>query len=172
MGLQIGFYAIEKDHDTLLQLAEEKGLVALPELIPVNAKPKAYAPTEFKLPDGQSRFYLLASDIQVDDSFYGRTQYDPSQAVLLNRTVPIIEFTPSTRKKDEVEPGRLYIAMEKDDRYYSIVRKKYDLLAREVRKWARTDQFRFYVGPHTAELTKDGTVDLMWGRHRLKPKTE
>jgi|GEM_PF-1657626 len=169
MGTQIGFYAIEKDHATLLELADRVGFVALPELIPNESKPRATRPTLFELPGEHGRFYLLPDDLALVEAFYGQTHYDPSQAALLSQTSPVIEFSLSTRKGDEVYPGRLYLGLARDATLYPIVRKKFDSLVREVRKWAKTGQFNFYVGPYTAELSQAGRVRLMWGSHILMP---
>ncbi len=168
MGKQIVFYAVEEDHDLLLRHAQEVGLLALPELLPAGARPEPKPVAEFKPEAGQSFFYLLPSEVAPVEVWYREVPSRPSLSKLDDSVSPVIELAPSPWRDGGVYDGRLYLAMEKGEHIFNVASKKFDRLARPIREWARTTQFKLHVGPRTAELARAGDIRLMHHQIELK----
>jgi|SRR5215207_902196 len=169
MGQQVGFYAIGKDHTELLRFAENIDLLVIPELIRTDTEVEPVRPTQFQVPNGKAFFYLLPSAFDITEVFYGELPDNPTRSKLISYASPVIQFKPCHHDSDgRVFDGRMYLNTDPSDPRYSVVHEKYKDLARSIRRWAKTDQFGFYVGPYTAELAQDGHIRLMHHRVELK----
>lgn len=74
---------------------------------------------------------------------------------------PVIQLQSSRRVEGKVYEGRIYLGMEREEPRYCDMRKHYDRLARRIRKWNRTEPYRLYVGPQTAQLQREGHIRLI-----------
>jgi hypothetical protein len=168
MSKQIVFYAVGEDHDFLLGHAQTIGLLALPELAPSGARAEPSPISEFRPEAGQTFFYLLPSAVAPVEVWYREVPGRPSLSKLDDYVSPVIELAPSPRRDGDVYDGRLYLGMGEDQHLFSTASKKFDQLVRPIRRWPRTTEFNFHVGPHTAELARAGTIRLM--HHRVEMK--
>lgn len=168
MSKQIGFYAVEEDHQFLLKLAEQADLCAIPKKSLVNTTVIPVSPTQFQVLDEEDSFYLLPKALTIGDVLYSPMPTTPSYQILLARVSPVIQFNICSKQNNKVYNGRFYLNLEQNDANYSLLEEKYKSLERQIRKWARTDQFRFYVGPQTIKLVLTGEVHLMHHLVELK----
>ncbi len=168
MGRQIGFYANHEDEQALLDVCESQSLIALPQLVPTGAEPEGASPKQFRIPPGQSYFYLLPGELAIVEAFYEELP-DGKEAKLLAHTSPVIELHPSPRKGRELYNGRLYVAMREQSTLYKVVNRAYERLARAVRNWTPTDKYHFYVGARTTQEAIGGTLRLMHHNEELHP---
>ncbi len=167
MGQQVGFYAIDKDYDAFIQFIRESGFLGVPEIIPSDSLSQGLPLEKLAYAD-RPFFYLIPEEVSAAEAFYKELSDDPHSSKLLVHVSPVIELQPCKRQGDAIYDGRIYIGLGKEDRYYDLLLKKYRKLARYVRKWDRTDQFSFCVGPHTAEMAKEGQIKLMHHQIELK----
>jgi hypothetical protein len=171
MGSQVVFYAEGADDVALVRMLVDAGLRAMPYVVPseeANAmRVEAVTPGQPDTPQRGGVLYLLPPGLAAVEAFYQPLRRDPSQAMLDTAHSPVIEYRPSARQGDKLEPGRLFLDTVKDDPRYPTVRKSFDALARQLRTWPRID--RYHVGPHTAELARQGTLKLMAGARPWDP---
>lgn len=170
MGLQIGFYAIGEDHWSLLEFAQKIDLVAIPAAIDTGEPVQPVPPMAFAIAGGQQSdpFYLLPGTLRPQDVLYERVTATPSRSKVMTDASPVIQFKPSPYAGDQVYNGRCYFGMSREYIHYDLARTMYDKLARQIRKWARTDRHRFYVGPYTAKQAHAGQIRLMHSQWELK----
>lgn len=169
IGNQIGFYAFEDDYANLIQYIQDSGLLAIPEIISTDSDVHPIEPAQFILPEEQNFFYLIPDSISPAEAFYDELPDDPLESKLIVYTSTVIELVPCLQKNNLLYNGRLYLGLDENDRYYSIVSKKYNRLARYIRQWSKTDRFDFYVGPHTKKLALNEKIQLMHHQIELKP---
>ena len=168
MGKQIVFYAIGQDYRDLLNFLQNNGLKVLPEIIHTDTEIQSVLPDQFWISDSQEFFYLLPDTLSDVEALYVEMAINPSLSKLNPYASPVIELTPCKSKNNQVYDGRFYLELDPNDRFYSVILKKYNKVARYIRKWKKTDQFGFYVAPHTAELAKEGKIRLMHHQIELK----
>jgi hypothetical protein len=169
MGKQVGFFADETDLGELLSFAEECGFLALPDLIRTNDEPEGMPPTEFRLPDelGSSCMHLLPPGISAAEAFYGEVGDDPSVSRLMKNVSPVTEVRPSQHDGNSLTDGRIHFNMESHVTHHEQGEKAYERLARYIRKWKMTSQYRFHVGPRTANEVAEGRLKLVHWNEEL-----
>jgi hypothetical protein len=168
MGKQIVFYAIEQDYSDLLTFLQDNGLRALPEIIQTDTEIESVLLDQFRIPDSQEFFYLLPDTLSDTEAIYVEMAKNPSLSKLTTYGSPVIEFVPCKYRNNQVYEGRFYWELDSNDRFYPIILKKYNKIVRYIRKWEQTDQFGFYVAPHTANLAKKEKIHLMHHQIELK----
>jgi hypothetical protein len=162
MGRQVEFCADSADSQDLLEMLEEKGFLALPELAPSDTIPDGVPPTRMRSSrkTGETFFYLVPPGVSYANAFYHERSQHPQQSMLMPWSNPVIEFSPSRRNGDAINAGRIYFATDRQHPNYALTRKGYELIARFLNKWARADKYRARVGPHTVQEVKAGRVRL------------
>lgn len=168
LGQQVGFYMVGEDESYFLQFAEQIGLKAIPAVINTGESVGPLAPTEFLMSAEQDAFFLLPETLTTENVLYQKVTPNPSRSILMTDASPAIEFMPSPREGELLFNGRIYFGMDKDYINYREAKKRYDQLARQVRKWPRTDKFNFHVGPRAAELARQGQLHLMHFKRELR----
>lgn len=169
MGKQVGFFANDKDYSELMKEAQAMGLVATTEITQIEDGPSVSTPTEFRLPEGNSFFYLFPESISPDELAFIPLREDPSLLKIDVREAPVIQINVSPIDGDKIgPPGRVYMGLKTSSEHYNTVSKLYNRLARRVKKWAKTAEFVFHVGPDTEQLVKEGKLRLMDFRLELK----
>jgi hypothetical protein len=161
MGKQVGFYAASDDFRDLLQRSEETGLLAIPEIIPADTTVEPVKPTEFRLPADQEFFYLFPGEFGIGDAIYEEMESEAGSARLMSAVSPVIEVTPCKQTDNRLYNGRIYLGIEPDDELYPTAERSFNKLARSIRRWPKTDQFGFFVGPRTADQAKRKEIRLM-----------
>lgn len=171
MAQQVNFYALEDDHSSILRMAQDVGLLALPRVVETElyelAQVKAVSPRKYRLAQGETYFYLIPDSIAVVEAFYEPMESDPEKSFLMAHVSPVIEFAPSYRLQDRVHHGRLYIDAPTHDPWSPQLYRAYEKLARSIRNWQKVMQ-HLYVGRKTMRLAKSGQIKLP-GMHRKKP---
>lgn len=165
MGTQIRFYAVDDDHASLLQLAHDKGLSALPHIVPTDSydltgHAEAVSPLQFRHAENEGHFYLIPQEIPLVEAFYKQMNGRPSEAMMMPYVSPVIEFTPCSREGDKVYHGRIYIDAPTDDPWSPVIYKAYESLARHIKQWTDVG-YSTYVGTRTLQLVRIGKIRLM-----------
>ena len=164
MGRQVGFFADDEDYRALLDWASRLQLRALPEVVRAGTIPTMESLAEFDLQQQvghQSYFYLLSAEATTDDVLYERVGSSPELLKLCSRESPVIELVPCELKGITLIPGRIYLDnTTRNDPKFDVVRKAYDSLARQIKKWVKASKYRYYIGPHTASRCKAGTLNF------------
>lgn len=161
MGLQLGFFAINDDHIDLTTYIDKLGFVAVPTIIPTDSLPKAKSIFEYVLTDSERCFYLLPSEFAVVEAFYKELKLDSSKSGIMPFNSPVIEFGPCYREGKKVFASRIYLATDISDPRYEVVRAKYDLLDRYIKKWHRLPTTHpIYIGSSTRASAEAGEIRL------------
>lgn len=164
MGKQVGFFADGADFHDLLVFAEQCGFRAFPNLIETDDEPEGVAPTEFQMSEktGMTHFHLIPSGVSAAEVLYDETD-DARVSRVMKHVSPVTEIRPSQREGNKLSDGRIHFNMASDVSHFRQGNKGYERLARHVRKWQKTRQYRFHVGPHTAnEVTQAGLAIVHW----------
>jgi len=171
MAQQVNFYALEDDHGSILRMAQDVGLLALPRVVSTElyelAQVKAVSPRKSRLTHGETYFYLIPDSIAVVEAFYEPMESEPEKSCLMAHVSPVIELAPSYRLQDRVHHGRLYIDAPTLDPWSPEVYRAYEKLARRIRKGPKVSRY-LYVGPKTMRLAKSGQIKLP-GMRKKKP---
>jgi hypothetical protein len=172
MGQQTGFFAVEEDLRLLLDHAQRAGMLALPSIVPTETYDtdgiSGVPPLEYRGASESGAFYLVPESMPIVEAFYHELPGDPSGSMLASQVSPVIQVVPSQIRDGELSNGRIYFGLAQADRRYPVAHKAYERLTRFLREWDKTDQFRFHVGPRTAELAREGRIRLKHHNSELK----
>lgn len=165
MSKQVSFFASKADLLELHQLMVEDGFWLVPRQTSTEAHPPAVklcdqAFSEF------GQIHLLPDDLAVVEAMYVPSSNNPSVDVLSIRTSPVIIYNIPAHDDGVLREGRYYFAMEKDHSLWTFANRRFVRLAKIVKKWRKTDRFRFQVGPDACRLVEQGLAEL-W-HHQLK----
>jgi hypothetical protein len=166
MGKQVGFYAVGRDHEELLQRIDDLGLLALPWSVSTDRVPEAVAARELPMLEPAWRSYLVPRELDLSSIRYVSMKPPPMRRLEFEHS-PVVELVPSRQVGIDVHKGRLYFAADRRTAGHDLAEKRYDSLARWVRRWPGTDQARFYVGLETAARAQRGELRLMDHKTRL-----
>ncbi len=161
MRSQVTFYAVEQDFASLLNFAQDRGLLALPRIVPTDvydlAQVEALSPLQRR---GEGSFYLMPEEVPVVEAFYKEFDKDPSRSYLMPHVSPVIKTGPCRREDDELYHSRIYIAAPRQGPGAARIHKAYDELARYLRQWTKVEEGT-YAGPVTFQRVKKGEIRLM-----------
>lgn len=154
MSKQLRFMVVTEDHAQLLQFAEQKGFRAVPVAIESDTIAIPERPTEVKAPTNVDFFYLLPHEFSAAEAFYNELPADPHLSKLIPWSSPVIEVSPAVATDKPME-GRIYICTDPSDPRYDKAMKAYDILARFLKKWPKSRDGRFHIGPRVAPMMRD-----------------
>jgi hypothetical protein len=163
MGRQVGFYALDGDHEELLRRCEALGLLALPAWTPADRTPEPVPPALLRSPEPAWSFQLLLPrEIDPAAVQYRAMTGKPEVWRLAAERSPVIELEPSRRDRDFVGRGRIYLYWRPRTEGQAITLKRYQTLARFVGRWPKTEKtpVQFHVGPETAARVRAGELCL------------
>jgi hypothetical protein len=163
MGRQVGLFADDIDLHDLLAFAENAGFLALPDRIETDDLPQGIEPTQYEMTEetGTECFYLLPPGVSKAEAFYHELSNGDPISILGMTVSPVTEFRPSQREGNKLSDGRIYFNMDRHVTHFEQGKKGYERLARYVRKWQKTRQYRFHVGPHTANEVAKGRLAIV-----------
>jgi hypothetical protein len=171
VGRQTRFFIDKHDRYELLCFAERRGFRTVPQIIKSDTVPEAQPPTAFRT-DAESEdasfFYLLPKGFSAVEAFYQKLPHEPGLSKLLARTSPVIEFSLLEMTSDQPTEGRIYFCDAPDDPRFDRALRAYNTLARYIRKWPRTSDGAFHVGPHIAESCRNGDTTITYGGKPLE----
>lgn len=166
MGKQVVFYANNHDTKELLSFCELEGLVGIFAVIPTDQIAQTFLPTQLIEYLKTDLVYLMPKEINPVEALYEEFHDDATQSGIDYTNSPVFEFTPSRLEAQLIFDGRIYFDLNPEDQFYAKTHKKYNKIASYIKKWKKTDQFGFYVGPDTAKQAKSGLIEL-W-HHLIK----
>jgi hypothetical protein len=155
MSKQLRFFVVKEDIDQFLQFAEQNGFRGVPEVIESETIPDAQRPTDVDVPPNADFFYLLPHQFAAVEAFYKELPYEPEFSKLIARTSPVIEVSPVEVARDKPKEGRIYICQDSSDPRFDTAMKAYELLAAFLKKWPKSSDGRFHIGPKAALLMRD-----------------
>lgn len=167
MGKQVGFFADDVDFNELLAFAEQKGFCALPDLVETGDEPDGVLPTAVIDAAYKNCFHLLPMSISPAEAFYREVGDEPCVSRLMKNVSPVTEVRSSHCEGDRLSDGRIHFNMDSHVSHFEQGKKGYEQLARFIRKWKKTTQYRFYVGPHTANEVAEGRLKLVHWNEEL-----
>lgn len=166
MGKQVVFFANYQDTKELLSFCEQEGLVGIFAVIPTDQITQTFLPTQLIEYLKTDFVYLMPNEINPVEALYEEFHEDATQSGIDYSNSPVFEFTPSRIEDQLIFDGRIYFDLNPEDQFYTIINKKFNKIASYIKKWEKTDQFGFYVGPETAKQAKSGNIEL-W-HHLIK----
>jgi hypothetical protein len=160
MSKQVRFLVVRDDLMQFLAFAEEQGFRALPVVIESDTIPDERRPTNAAFEHNYDFFYLLPSDFAVVEAFYDELPNYPGLSRLLDETSPVIEVSPAIAPRDLPAEGRIYIDPDSQDPRGPAAMRSFDVLARFLKKWPKSSDGRFHVGPHAAIIIRTQQTNL------------
>lgn len=155
MSKQLRFFVVKDDLDQFLQFAEQNGFRGVPEVIESETIPIAQCPTNVKVQPNAEFFYLLPHQFAAVEAFYKELPYEAGFSKLIARSSPVIEVSPVVVATDKPTEGRIYICQDSDDPRFDTAMKAYETLAGFLRKWPKSSDGRFHIGPQATPLMRD-----------------
>jgi hypothetical protein len=165
MGQQTGFFTLEEDNRSLLAVP---GMHAIPAELPTGSPVEPVAPLDFQRPEGLAVFYLLPAGVPPDAAVY-EPMAAPGRSVLIPRKSAVIQFVTCRREGDAIDDGRIYFDTPRSNVWFGDVRRAYERLSRLIKRWPRTDRFRFFVGPTAAQGAQAHKLRLLHMGYELHP---
>jgi hypothetical protein len=159
MGRQTGFFTLPEDDRILLGICQQRGMRAVPAIIPTDTPIEPIPPLAFKQYPGIEMFFLIPAKAPLEAAVYERTE-DPSKSVLMPHKSAVLQFVACRREGGAIADGRIYFDTRRPNRWFEDVRRDFESLSRKIKTWPSTGKFRFYVGPGAAESVRAGKLRL------------
>ena len=161
MSKQIRFFATQHDLHLFLDFAEGEGFFVLPEIYESDEIPKPILPTQFEMKENDYFFYLMHKVFSAVEAFYTDLPDQSGLAKLMARASPAIEVSPSSLDNNRLEEGRIYFDCDSSDPRYEKALGTYKTLEQFLRKWTRTPDKKFVVGPNAFQEAEQGRISLV-----------
>lgn len=165
--MNIFFFANETDMKLLMRLCEEQRLGIVPISYKIGKEPEVIPAAEYEVTD--AAFALLPREYSLDDVMYIPGMKGKAGTALIERdTAPVIYCEPPALWSTKLDRGSLEIEEEMGDPRFTLVERRYDILSRTIRRWAKTDKNQGHVGPETEKLVKQKKLQLGLGKRSVE----
>ena len=170
MGKSVRFYATDQDQDNLIAFAISKGFGLVPTRHPADEETSVCSLADWKEIAGDDPYKIL---LLVPGFFGNDCTKNPIPSALdlvaiQPRNAPVVELI--LRKAATVaNEQRIYCNYDSSLPRSEECVKGFNVLARHVRGWVKSNQRNVWLGPQLAQMICDDEVDISFAGGLLKP---